>query len=184
MNNSFYSIKELEQLGFLSVGEDVYISKKASFYNYEKISIGNHVRIDDFCILSGSISIGNYVHISAFSALYGKAGIKIGNYCGISPRCTLLSVTDDFSGKAMISPMVPQELTKLKSGKIILNDFAQVGTNSVVMPDCVFEEGAVCGAFSFVNKNLSAWSVNTGIPCRFLKKRLQYPKIFSRKIMG
>ena len=87
--DSFYTPDELKKLGFKAFGQEVYISKKASFYSPEKITLGNHVRIDDFCILSGEISIGNYVHISAFNALYGKAGIKIGNFCGISPRAWL-----------------------------------------------------------------------------------------------
>lgn len=179
---SYYSQNELKKLGFNFVGKDVFISRKASFYNPEKINIGNHVRIDDFCILSGSISLGNYVHISAFTALYGKAGIKIGNFCGVSPRCTLLSESDDFSGNAMISPMVPHNLTNLTSGPIILKDFVQIGANSIIMPNCVLEEGAVCGCFSFINKKISAWSINVGIPCRFLKKRLKHPKRLSHQI--
>ncbi|EAO54015.1 O-acetyltransferase (cell wall biosynthesis) [Bacillus thuringiensis serovar israelensis ATCC 35646] len=63
--NSFYSQEELKKIGFLSVGKNVLISKKASIYNPGAISIGNHVRIDDFCILSGKITIGSYSHISA-----------------------------------------------------------------------------------------------------------------------
>ena len=180
--DSFYTPDELKKLGFKTFGQEVYISKKASFYSPEKITLGNHVRIDDFCILSGKITIGNYVHISAFNALYGKAGIKIGNFCGISPRCTLFSVSDDFSGQAMVSPMVPAHLTKLSEGPITLCDFAQIGAHSVVMPGCTLAEGAVCGAFSFVNKNLPPWTVSIGVPCRLLKKRLQNPKNLAASI--
>ncbi|MEC2449247.1 acyltransferase, partial [Bacillus cereus] len=50
---SFYSQEELSEIGFLSVGENVLISKKTSIYNPGAISVGNNVRIDDFCILSG-----------------------------------------------------------------------------------------------------------------------------------
>ena len=45
---SFYSAEELQTLGLASFGEDVRISRKASIYNPGRISIGNHVRIDDF----------------------------------------------------------------------------------------------------------------------------------------
>ena len=72
--NSFYSNEELKQLGLKSFGKNVLISKKCSIYGADKISIGNNVRIDDFCILSGKIVIGNYVHISAYSALYAGGG--------------------------------------------------------------------------------------------------------------
>lgn len=69
--NSFYTENELNELGLKAVGENVNISKKASLYGCSEISIGNNVRIDDFCILSGNIKIGDYVHVAAYTALYG-----------------------------------------------------------------------------------------------------------------
>lgn len=71
---SFYSTDELRKLGFYSVGSNVRISRKASFYGIERISIGSNVRIDDFCVLSaglGGITIGNYIHIAVYSSLIG-----------------------------------------------------------------------------------------------------------------
>lgn len=169
--NSFYDKEELKILGFKSCGNNVLISRKCSIYGAENITIGNNVRIDDFCILSGVIEIGNYVHISAYSALYGKYGIKIGDFCGISPRSTLYSASDDFSGEFMISPMVPSELTNLKAGQIVLNNYVQLGANTVVMPAVSFGEGAVTGAFSLVFKDCLPWSINFGIPCKYYKAR-------------
>lgn len=171
MNNCFYTEEELKHLGLKSFGENVLISKKCSIYNGKNIEIGNNVRIDDFCILSGNITIKNYVHISAFCALYGKFGISIGNFCGISPRSTLFSATDDFSGEFMISPLVPAEYTNVQGGMIILEDYSQIGANSIVMPHVIFHQGAACGAFSFVKNSLSAWTINIGIPAKKIKQR-------------
>lgn len=168
---SFYSNDELISLGFKSVGKNVLLSRKCSIYGAENISIGDNVRIDDFCILSGKIKIGNYVHISAYNALYGSLGITIGNFCGISPRCTLFSASDDFSGEYMISPMVPEDYTNVTGGIITLENYSQIGANSVVMPNIKISEGAVVGAFSFVNKDLDKWSINVGIPVRRIKNR-------------
>lgn len=56
--NSFYTREELLSLGIKSVGENVYISRKSSFYGCSEISIGSNVRIDDFCILSGRVHLG------------------------------------------------------------------------------------------------------------------------------
>lgn len=169
--NNFYTKDELKNLKLKYFGENVLISKKSSLYNPEFISLGNNVRIDDFCILSGHIEMGNYVHISAYSALYGKYGIKIGNYCGISPKCLVFSATDDFSGKYMISPLVPQKLTNIKKGGIILQDFCQLGANSTILPGIKMKEGAVTGAHSLVLKDLDEWSINFGIPCKKYKNR-------------
>ena len=180
--NGFYLREELLGFGFKSLGEDVNISRKASIYGAELMTIGNHVRIDDFCILSGHVKLGHYVHISAWSGLYGRYGIDVGDFCGVSPRSILLSASDDFSGEFMVSPMVPEALTHLTTGTVVLKNYCQVGAGSVVMPGAVFHEGAVCGAMSFVNRSLEAWTVNAGIPCRRLKKRSNRAKELSLTI--
>ena len=179
---SFYSKEELKKLGIKEIGENVFISKKASIYSPEKIKIGNNVRIDDFCILSGDIEIGDYVHIAAYVALYGKYGIKIGDFCGCSARCTIYSATDDFSGEYMISPMVPEEYTNVTGGRVILEKFAQLGANTVVMPNITIKEGTSVGAMSFVNKDLEEWGIYAGIPCRKIKERKRNIKDLSNKI--
>ena len=63
------SQEAIEQMGFASVGKNVQISDRASFYGASRISIGSNVRIDDFCVLSagvGGISIGQHVHIAVY----------------------------------------------------------------------------------------------------------------------
>lgn len=179
---SFYRNEELKELGISKIGENVFISKKSSIYFPEKIKIGNNVRIDDFCILSGHIEIGNYVHIAAYTALYGKYGIRIGDFCGCSARCTVYSATDDFSGKYMISPMVPEELTNVKGGKVQLENYVQLGANTVVMPNITIKEGTTVGTMSFVNKNLEEWSIYAGIPCKKIKERNKDIIALSKKI--
>ena len=50
--DSFYSRSELEHIGFATIGKNVLLSRKASIYSPAMISIGDNVRIDDFCIVS------------------------------------------------------------------------------------------------------------------------------------
>lgn len=180
--NSFYSEEELINLGLKKIGHNVLISKKCSIYGSNKIEIGNNVRIDDFCIISGNVKIGNYVHISAYSALYGSNGIEIGNFCGCSARTIIYSAIDDFSGEYMISPMVPEELTNVQGGKVILKDYVQLGANTIVFPNIIINEGAVTGACTLVKKDLPPWTINIGIPSRTLKKRKEDVKSLSKKI--
>ena len=169
--SSFYSQPELEELGFNQVGHHVLISKKASFYGVQNISIGDHVRIDDFCILSGYISLGSYIHISAYSALYGAKQIEMEDYSGLSPRCTVFSATDDFSGGYLVGPMVPQELTNVIGGKVTIKQYSQIGAGSVILPDLVIEDGVAVGAMSLINESLPAWGIYAGVPAKYLKPR-------------
>ena len=89
---TFYSLEELEQLGLAKYGNDVYISRKTSLFNPSHISIGNHVRIDDYSVLSagsGGIEIGDYVHIAVFCALMGKGKISLADFSGLSSRVSI-----------------------------------------------------------------------------------------------
>ena len=169
--NSFYSEDELNRLKLKKIGKNVYISKKCSIYNCEKIEIGNNVRIDDFCILSGDIKIANNVHISAYCALYGKMGIILNDYTGCSARSIIYSATDDFSGDYMIGAVISDKYTNVIGGKVILEKYSQLGANTIVMPNTIIKEGAVTGAMTFVNKNLEEWTINCGIPAKKLKDR-------------
>ena len=167
----FYKREDLYKLGLKDVGENVLISKKCSIYSPENISIGNNVRIDDFCILSGHIKLHDHIHISAFCALYGQMGIEIESYSGLSPRTSVFSAMDDFSGNSLINPMIDKELTNVTGGLVHLKRFTQMGANTIVFPNTTIHEGAVTGAFTLVNTNLESWTINIGIPSRILKNR-------------
>lgn len=169
--NSFYTPEELQGLGLKRYGENVLISRKASLYHPEKLCIGNHVRIDDFCILSGEITLGDYIHISAYTALYGSMGIVMEDYSGLSPRVTLFSAMDDFSGNYLINPMVESRFTHVSGGRIQIGKYVQVGAGSIVFPRTEIAEGSVVGAMSLVTSSLPAWGIYAGIPARFLKER-------------
>lgn len=171
MATSFYSLEELHQIGFASCGDKVLISRKCSIYSPAQITLGSNVRIDDFCILSGKISLGNNIHISAFSALYGGGGIIMDDYTGLSPRCTLLSATDDFSGNFLIGPHLEQSLTNAYKDLIKLNKYVQLGANTIVMPGIDIGEGSVTGAMSFVNRSLDSWGIFGGVPVKKIKNR-------------
>lgn len=168
---SFYSEKELKLLGLRSFGTNVLISKKASIYGANGIEVGNNVRVDDFCILSGNIILGSNIHISPYCALYGAEGIIMEDYTGLSARCTIYSAIDDFSGNYLIGPMIDSQKTNVTGGKVIIRKYSQVGVGCAIMPNLTIEEGVAVGAMSFINKSLCAWSIFAGIPAKWIKPR-------------
>ncbi len=174
---SFYSENELSFLGLKSYGKNVMISRYARFYSPETIEIGNNVRIDDFCIISGKVKIGSNVHISAYVALYGSLGIEMEDYTGISPRSTIFSAMDDFTEGNLIGPIHPENLTKVIGGKVLLRKFSQIGAHSVIFPNIVIGEGSVVGACSLVTSSLNDWGVYYGVPAKRYKERNRNPKI-------
>jgi len=171
MMNSFYNGIELEELGLKQYGKNVLISRKCCIYSPETISVGDNVRIDDFCILSGIINIGSRVHIAAYCALYGAFGIDMEDYTGLSPRCTIFSASDDFSGNYLISPMVDKKKTNVTGGKVLIKQYSQIGAGSTILPSIIVNEGVAVGAMSLINKNLEGWGIYAGIPADRIRDR-------------
>ncbi len=168
---SFLSPEELKELGFRHVGNNCRISRYARFYGVGGISIGDNVRIDDFCIISGNVTIGSNVHISAFVALYGSKGILLEDYTGVSPHATIYSAMDDFCGDYLVGPIHPEEYTNVKGGPVTVKRCSQIGCNSVLFPNLTIGEGCVVGACTLVRKSLEPWGIYVGIPARKLKER-------------
>ncbi len=164
---SFYSREELSALGLKSVGIDVRLSRKASVYSPQTISLGDHVRIDDFCILSGRLEIGSYIHIGAYSALFGGEGIVMEDFSGLSSRVSIYTVSEDYLGACLTNPTVPDAYrTVVHKGAVRLRKHVIVGAGSVILPGVVIGEGTAVGALALVMGSLKPWKIATGSPAR------------------
>jgi acetyltransferase-like isoleucine patch superfamily enzyme len=146
------------------------ISPKACVYG--NVEVHETSRIDDFCILTGNIKIGRYVHLGAFSFLSGGEGIEIADFCGFSPRTTMFTASDDYSGLSMSNPTVPDRFKpEIHRGPIRIGRHVLMGANCVILPGVEIEEGTSVGAFTLVNRSLDPWSMYAGIPARKLGPR-------------
>jgi dTDP-4-amino-4,6-dideoxy-D-glucose acyltransferase len=164
----------IEQMGFGSIGRDLQISDRASFYGLSRIHLGNNVRIDDFCVLAagdGGIDIGNHVHIAVSSSLIGAGKITMSDYSGISSRVSIYSSSDDYSGATMTNPTVPSEFTGVIHADVIIGRHAIIGSGSVVLPGVILEQGVAIGALSLVTKNCAEFGIYTGNPARRIMDR-------------
>lgn len=172
--NAFYTIDELHELGVQTAGENVFVSRKASVYRPESIKLGNFVRIDDFCVLSGgtSITMGDYVHIACYCGLWGGSGISIGSHTTLSSRVVVYSESDDFSGASLTNPMVPKTYKPgYIAGEVNIGDHVVVGTNSTVLPGVSIADGVAVGAHSLIKEQCEAWSIYAGSPAKRLRAR-------------
>jgi acetyltransferase-like isoleucine patch superfamily enzyme len=170
--DSFYRQEELSDLGFKSIGKNVKLSKKAVVYNADKIEIGNNVRIDDFCILSGRIIFGDFIHIAVCTRLSGSvAGLTLKDFSGVSYNSTIMASGDDYSGEVLTNPTIPWKFRKILPNPVVLEKHALVGTNCVVLPGVTIGEGAAIGAMSLVLRDVEPWSIYFGIPARKVRER-------------
>ncbi len=174
---SFYSSEELAVLGLRHVGLGVKISRKASIYGAERISVGNYSRIDDFCILSasgeGQFTIGAHVHVACYTSLIGQADVTLEDFANLSSRVSLYSSSDDFSGVWMTNPTVPAEFTNVESAPVIVRTHVVVGSGSVILPGVDIARGCAVGALSLLNRSTEPFGVYAGVPARRVKDRDQ-----------
>lgn len=171
---SFFTADEILSMKFAFVGDNVLISKKASFYGIEKISIGSNVRIDDFCILSagaGGIVIGNYVHIAAYSSLIGSSKIILSDFSGLSSRVSVYSSNDDYSGLSLTNPTVPDNFKMVTNLDVYLGKHVIVGSGSILLPGAFLEDGVAIGAMSLVKGRCKSFGIYSGNPLKFIKER-------------
>ncbi len=170
--NSFLPEEELKNLGFRKLGDHVKISRKASIYDADQIEIGDNVRIDDFCILSGRITLGSHIHVAAYSALYaGDAGIEIHDFANISSRVAIYAISDDYSGNTMTNPTIPEQFKKIEKGKVVIGKHVIIGSGCTVLPGVELKEGSAFGSMSLIKKDAQEWVIYAGIPCKKIKKR-------------
>jgi len=169
---AFLKQGQLEKMGFKSLGRNVRISDKASIYDADQIDIGDHSRIDDFCMISGNVSIGRNVHIAVFcNVVGGEKGIVFKDFSGLAYGCHVFTQSDDYGGKTLTNPTVPDKYKQEIKKAIVIGRHSIVGTNSLIFPGVVLAEGTSVGALSMVKKSTEEWSVYCGNPAKRIKAR-------------
>lgn len=169
---AYLSQQQLLSMGFKSLGQNVKISDKASIYNADQIEIGDHSRVDDFCVLSGRIKIGRNTHITIYSNLAGgEKGITIGDFCALAYGGHVFTQSDDYTGKTLTNSTVPDEYKEEIKEPVYIGKHCIIGANSVIFPGVVLGEGTSVGAMSLVLKSTEPWSIYFGIPAKKIRER-------------
>jgi acetyltransferase-like isoleucine patch superfamily enzyme len=161
-------------LGLASCGRSVLVSRRAVFFRPERISLGDHTRVDAFCILSADsngLRIGRNVHVSAYSALLGREEMEIGDFATISVRCTIFSSNDDYSGATMANATIPAAYRGASDAPVKVKPHAIVGAGCTILPGVTLGDSACVGAMSLVKDDVAAFAVVAGVPARVIGRR-------------
>ncbi len=171
---AYLTEKELLDLNFKYLGDNVKISDKASIYNTDQIEIGDNSRVDDFCVISGKIKIGKFVHLAPFCLLAGgDEGIEMCDFSGLAYQVQVFSQSDDYSGRTLTNPTVSQKYKKETKKAVVIGRHVIIGAGSMVFPGANIAEGCSVGAMTLVNKSTEPWGVYVGNPARRVKERKQ-----------
>lgn len=132
------------------------------------------MRIDGFTTIvaiGGRLTVGNRVHIGGSCHFAVSEDLIFGDFSGTSQGVRIYTANDDYSGRALMGPMVPAEYRNLTRAPVTIGRYAVLGSGAVVLPGGDIGEGSVVGALSLVTKPLDPWGVYFGIPAKRLKRR-------------
>ncbi len=98
--------------------------------------------------LGDNTDIGSFTYINARYGVEIQEGVEIGSHCSIYSHSTIDN----------------------KTGKVVIKKNAKIGSHTIVMPGVIIGEGAIIGAFSFINRDIPNDVVAYGIPVRIQNK--------------
>ncbi|MFJ4443763.1 acyltransferase [Pseudomonas sp. NPDC089422] len=169
---AYLSEEQLLAMGFKKLGKNVRISDKAAIYNPEQMELGDHVRIDDFCVVSGNIRFGRFIHVTPMCLVAGGVpGIILDDFCTLAYGVKVFSQSDDYSGETLVNSNIPKRFKNEKFAAVHLHRQVIVGAGAVIMPGVDVAEGCAIGAMALVTRSTQAWGIYAGAPAVRLKER-------------
>lgn len=125
--------------------------------------IGTGCRIAPSCRIWApwNLVMGEFSALGDGVDCYSMDRITIGSKVAVSQRSFLCAGSHDIH--SLSRPLI--------TGPITIEDHVWIAAESFVHPNVVIRVGAVIGARSVVLKEMPAWSVCAGHPCRKIKDR-------------
>ncbi len=155
---------------FANLGTNVIFEDGVRVFHPEHIEIGENVYIGHGTVLKGyyrnRMVIGDDTWIGQSSFLHSAGGIRIGQAVGIGPGVSIL--TSVHTEGNLSRPII---LNDLEFGEVVIEDGCDIGINAILLPGLAIGEGTIIGAGSVVTRDIPAYSVAAGNPCRVLRSR-------------
>lgn len=167
--------KDFDKIGKgCAIDKTTSVWKRGNLKKSGQIKLGNNVTIFPFCRFvvtsldennHSGIIIGDGSYINSHCFLSGEGGLTIGKKCLIAPGVKFVSAghqVNDING-LYHTPVI--------SKKILIGDNVWIGAGAIIMGGVKIGEGSVIGAGSVVTKDTIPYSVNYGVPSRFIRFR-------------
>ena len=157
----------------MKTGNDVIIDEFTRFKRPYLVQIGDHVAIDWGFYCTTAMLVGNYVHFSPYvTCIGGKDGKFIARgFNNIMAGARIVCGSDRFDDSGLFGAMIPNELKgKQIIGTVIMEEFSNLGTNSIILPNSILRKGVLLSAGSLLIGDTEEWGVYKGNPAVLIKK--------------
>jgi acetyltransferase-like isoleucine patch superfamily enzyme len=150
-------------------GPGLQVGSNVGFKHFDTFEIGAGVFIGAHAYIQGrhdgTCIIGDHVWIGP-QAYFDARDLRIEEYVGLGPGARILG-----SEHAGIPADVPIIQTDLDIRPVRIGAWADIGTNSVILPGVTIGRGAMVGAGAIVTADVEPFSVVAGVPARFVRWR-------------
>jgi len=123
------------------------------------LGFGSETSIYHNSYVFGDVEVGNNTWIGPFTLLDGTGGLQIGDFCSISAGAQIY--THDTVKWALSGGKSEYEYAPVKIGNC-----CYIGSNTLISKGVSIGNHCVIGACSFVNRDIPAYSLAFGVPCR------------------
>lgn len=164
---------------------DVFIHKDAEF-KVDPI-LGNHIAIDKGVYCTTQIKIGSYTHISPYVTIIGGKNsiFECKGFNNIMAGARIICGSDRFDDTGLFGSMIPKELKGTQIIEpVIMEEFSNIGTNSIVLPGSTLRKGVLLTAGSLLIGDTEEWGVYKGNPAKLIKKINPNKILYNAKILG
>ena len=168
-------------------GEDVFISANVEIRRPHLVAVGSHVAVDSGFYCTTAAEVGDYIHIGPYVSVIGGAHglLRMGHFSGISAGARIICASDQFRGEGLVGTVIPDRYRdKVTIAPVVLEDFAHVATNAVIMPGVTMSEGSVVGAGAVVTQSTKPWTIYVGVPAKAIRMRPRDKMLAAAKQLG
>lgn len=127
-----------------------------------RIGKGSKIAPSCFVWAPWNLEMGEFSVLGDHVDCYTMAKIRIGSKVAVSQRSFLCTGTHDIT--SLRRPLINRPIT--------IGDHVWIAAETMVGPGVTIDEGSVVSARSFVNKDMPAWMVCAGTPCKPVKPRI------------
>jgi acetyltransferase-like isoleucine patch superfamily enzyme len=163
-----------DRVQFARIGQNVVIEEGVLVFHPENVEIGDGVYVGHYTILKGyycsRMVIGDGTWIGQQCFFHSAGDLTIGHNVGIGPAVKIITSTHAEEGVS-----TPILHSRIQFAAVVIEDDADIGVGSVVLPGVRIGKGAQVGAGSVVASNVPPYAVVAGVPARLLRMRGEKP---------
>lgn len=152
-----------------AVGDGLQVGSGVCFRELERVEIGSGVFIGPQSQIQGwyrgTCRIGNHVWIGPQS-YFDARDLVLEDYVGWGPGAKVLG--SEHTGLPVDVPIIQ---TDLRMKPVRICEWADIGTNAVILPGVTVGRGAIVGAGAVVTHDVAPMTVVAGVPARLIRTR-------------